>query len=62
MLHDIGREVHGLILAELAEIVDTGSLKPVLDSNDFSLDQVDAAYDRLASGNAIGKVVVGLQE
>lgn len=58
MLHDHQREEHGRILAKLAEIVDAGALKPVLDEQEFSLDQVGAAYDRLTSGQAIGKVVV----
>lgn len=58
MIHDVGRAVHGGILKTLAELVDAGTLRPVLDDQRFSLDQVGAAYDRLASGQAIGKVVV----
>ncbi|THH37276.1 quinone oxidoreductase [Aliishimia ponticola] len=58
MLHDAGRETHGAILAELAALADSGALKPVVDAPHFSLTEVGAAYDRLASGNAIGKVVV----
>lgn len=58
MLHDHKREVHGSILAKLAEIVDAGAMKPVLDSERFGLRDVGAAYDRLASGKALGKVVI----
>lgn len=58
MLHNQGREEHGEILAKLAEIADAGALKPLLDSEAFSLEQASAAYDRLVSGDAIGKVVV----
>lgn len=58
MLHDHRREEHGAILAKLAEIVDAGALKPVLDEPRFALAEVGQAYRRLASGQAIGKVVV----
>lgn len=58
MLHDHKREDHGAILAKLAEIVDSGALKPLLDYQRFGFGEVGQAYDRLTSGQAIGKVVV----
>ena len=58
MLHNIKRAEHGEILARLAEIADAGALKPLLDEQQFGLTEVGAAYDRLTSGQAIGKVVV----
>ncbi|MEM7767897.1 MAG: zinc-binding dehydrogenase, partial [Pseudomonadota bacterium] len=58
MLHDHKRETHGEILATLAGIVDAGALKPLLDASEFGLEDVGAAYDRLTSGQAIGKVVI----
>lgn len=58
MLHDHHREAHGKILAQLAQIVDQGCVKPLLDEQAFSLSEVGKAYDRLTSGQAIGKVVV----
>jgi NADPH:quinone reductase len=58
MLSNQGREKHGAILTELAEIVDAGALKPLLDDTVFDLDIVGDAYDRLTSGQAIGKVVI----
>jgi alcohol dehydrogenase len=58
MLHDHKRERHGEILAKLADIVDAGALTPLLDETKFRLLDVDAAYDRLMSGQATGKVVV----
>lgn len=60
MLSKKGREKHGAILAKLAEIVDAGALKPLLDDEVFDLDNVGGAYDRLTSGKAIGKVVVDI--
>lgn len=60
MLHDQGREVHGKILADLAKLVDANALKPRLDASSFTLAKVGDAYARLQSGQAIGKVVVGV--
>lgn len=60
MLHDFKRSEHGVILTKLAEIVDAGELKPLLDAKSFHLPEVGAAYDRLTSGQAIGKVIVEL--
>lgn len=60
MLHNFKREEHGRILAEIAEIVDKGALKPFLDDTNFQLTEVGDAYDRLTSGQAIGKVVVSI--
>ena len=58
MLHDFQRETHGRILTELAQIVDAGAVRPLLDNTEFKLADVGAAYDRLTSGQAIGKVVI----
>ncbi|SPJ27594.1 zinc-dependent alcohol dehydrogenase family protein [Falsiruegeria mediterranea] len=58
MLSNQGREKHCAILTELASIVDAGALKPLLDDTAFDLDTVGDAYDRLTSGQAIGKVVI----
>ncbi|RKR78900.1 zinc-dependent alcohol dehydrogenase family protein [Marinobacter nauticus] len=58
MLHNHHREAHGEILAQLAQIVDLGGVKPLLDEQTFSLSEVGKAHDRLTSGQAIGKVVV----
>ncbi len=58
MLHNHKREEHGAILTKLSEIVDAGALQPLLDEKQFGLAEVGQAYDRLTSGQAIGKVVV----
>lgn len=60
MLHDFKREEHGAILVDLAAIVDSGALAPLLDERRFGLADVGPAYDRLTSGKAIGKVVIEL--
>lgn len=58
MLYDHKREEHGAILTKLAEIVDAGELKLLLDETQFRLEEVGKAHDRLTSGQAMGKVVV----
>ncbi|MEG3639184.1 zinc-dependent alcohol dehydrogenase family protein [Magnetococcus sp. PR-3] len=58
MLYNHKREEHGAILAKLAQIADAGALKPLLDEKSFKLDEVGQAYQRLTSGQAMGKVVV----
>lgn len=60
MLHNFRREEHGIILKKLAGIVDAGKLSPLLDETQFSLAEAGAAYDRLTSGQAVGKVVVNI--
>jgi len=60
MLHNVKREEHGEILAELAKIADAGQLTAILDEPEFGLDQIGQAHDRLASGQATGKVVVSI--
>jgi NADPH:quinone reductase-like Zn-dependent oxidoreductase len=58
MLHNFKREQHAEILRDLTQICESGGLKPVLDEEQFSLEQVGKAYARLESGRAMGKVVV----
>lgn len=60
MLHDQKREQHGKILAKLAQIAEQGYLKPIIDKETFSLEDVGKAHDRLASGQAMGKVVISI--
>ncbi|GAA5213573.1 zinc-dependent alcohol dehydrogenase family protein [Corallincola platygyrae] len=58
MLHNFQRQAHGEILAKLTEIVEAGGMRPVLDSENFTLAEAGKAHDRLNSGKAMGKVVV----
>ncbi|MEM7312472.1 MAG: zinc-binding dehydrogenase, partial [Planctomycetota bacterium] len=58
MLHNFKREQHAEILRKLADIVDSGGLKPILDETEFSLEQAGEAHARLESRKAMGKVVV----
>lgn len=60
MLHDYKREEHAAMLKDVATIVDAGVLTPLLDVSNFTVDEVDQAYDRLTSGKATGKIVIDL--
>lgn len=60
MLHDHKREEHGVILQELAKLVDSGNLRPVVDEKTFTLQEAGKAHDHLTSGKAIGKVVISV--
>ncbi|MDB1125034.1 zinc-dependent alcohol dehydrogenase family protein [Vibrio algarum] len=61
MIHDFKREAHGNILSELAKIAEEGALSPVVDEKSFTLSEVADAHAYLASGQAIGKVVVEVE-
>jgi len=58
MLHNHKREQHNEILTALADIADQGKLQAVVDEQSFGLNDVGQAYERLASGQTMGKVVV----
>lgn len=59
ILNGHGRAEHGRILAELAQIVDAGKLKPLCDPQQFGLFEAREAHGFLESGKAKGKVVLG---
>ncbi|MEM9367024.1 MAG: zinc-dependent alcohol dehydrogenase family protein [Planctomycetota bacterium] len=58
MLHNFQRETHAAILKKVAEIADAGGIQPVVDQPHFSLEQIGEAHQRLASRQAMGKIVV----
>ena len=58
MLHDHRRQDHGDILKQIAKIVESGHLMPLVDERRFDLTQVGDAHALLESGQAVGKVVV----
>ncbi len=50
-------EPDGAMLGELGVLLDKGAVKPVIDHT-FPMDQSAAAYDELATGHAVGKIVI----
>ena len=57
-----GRERHGAILREIAALVDTGKLRPLIDETRFTLTTAADAYRYLISGEARGRVVIDITE
>ncbi|MDY7022053.1 MAG: zinc-dependent alcohol dehydrogenase family protein [Cyanobacteriota bacterium] len=60
MLSGINRFYHYEILSKLASIVDEGKVRPLIDAQSFTFDDIAAAHAHAASGKAIGKVVISL--
>ncbi len=58
MLHNYKRAEHNRILTKITNIVESGHLKPILDTNHYSLAEVGQAHARLSSGEGMGKVVI----
>jgi len=58
LLCNIQRQRHGDILKRIAELVDKGALKPLVDLQQFSFENVGKAHALLESGKALGKVVI----
>lgn len=58
MLHDVRRQEHAEILRRVAQIAESGDLRPVIDEHPFALDDVGRAHARLESRQGMGKVVI----
>ena len=56
LLRSIGRARHGEILGRLAQLVDAGRVRPLLDPDVFTFARVGAAHAALESGKARGKI------
>lgn len=56
------RAHHGSILRRASDLIDAGSLTPILDPRDFTLDTVHDAHRALETGDNTGKVVVHISE
>lgn len=53
-----GREHHGMILREAAQLADTGQLKPLINPEQFTFDQANEAHALFEAQKHIGKVVL----
>ncbi|MEM1353795.1 MAG: zinc-binding dehydrogenase [Planctomycetota bacterium] len=58
MLHGIEQDRHGQILTQLAAMVDDGRVRPLIDAERFTFDQIGKAHAYAESGRQIGKVLV----
>lgn len=60
MLSGKGRPHHGEILTQISKLVEAGQIRPVLDTQRFTLAQVEQAHARATGGQSTGKIVVDL--
>ena len=60
LLSGEGLEHHGEILREASQLAERGLLRPMLDSQRFTLNEVNEAHALMASGNARGKIAVDI--
>ncbi len=58
LLCGVNRAYHGKILTKVAQLVDQGQVRPLLDTKTFSFAEIAAAHAYASSGLAIGKVVL----
>ncbi|WP_042434392.1 zinc-dependent alcohol dehydrogenase family protein [Streptacidiphilus anmyonensis] len=58
MLTGRGREHHGEILRQAAQLADRSLLRPLLDPRRFTFDTVAQAYTEVEQGTASGKIVI----
>jgi len=57
-----GREHHGEILRQAAQLVDTGELEPLIDTTHFNFSQVNDAHALFESKQHLGKIVLDVGE
>jgi len=60
MLTGRGLDRHGQIMGEITDLVEAGSLRPLIDPTAFTLETAPDAHRFLESGKAIGKVVIDI--
>lgn len=59
LIHNIDRHEHGVILERIAELVENGAFRPIIDSRyAFTPEGVRDAHNRLESGRAVGKIII----
>ena len=56
ILDETKRAEHGVILQKIAELVEAGKLKPLVDEKDFSFEEAGKSHEYLETGKAIGKI------
>ena len=58
LITGLNREHYGKILVQIAQLVDQGKIKPLIDPQTFTLSQITAAHQHLEEKKAVGKIVV----
>lgn len=58
LLTGVGRERHGEILRQAAQLIEAGHLKPLMDARSFTLENAEAAHGLLVLRAAQGRLVI----
>ena len=58
MLHNLQRERHGNILKAIAQFIENGQVKPLIDEKRFTFAEVGKAHERAEHGQPLGKVII----
>ena len=58
LVRNIGRENHGIILRQAAQLIEAGKLRPHLHTEVFPFERVGDAHALLESGETLGKIVL----
>lgn len=58
LITGLRREHYGKILAHIAQLVDHGALKPLINAQIFSLSHIGEAHHYLEQGQGVGKILV----
>jgi NADPH2:quinone reductase len=58
LLHGVSRSHHGMVLREIARLVDEGKLFPRVDPRIFNFEDVSSAHAHMESGEHVGKIVL----
>ncbi len=58
LLFGCDRAYHSKILTHVAQLVDKGQVRPLIDAKSFSFGEIEAAHNYASSGTAIGKIVL----
>ena len=55
LLHGVGAAAHGAVMREITTLAEAGQIRPLMDGEPYSLEDVADAHARLESGQAIGQ-------
>lgn len=62
MIHGLGRERHGQILAEVARRIDAGTLRVLIDPRSHPMSDVGSAHARMEAGHVLGKLLIDVPD
>lgn len=56
-----GRKQHGDIMRQATQLIENGQLKPILHTENYTLDTAEDAYEAITQGKTRGKVVITVE-